>query len=31
MQVRGDQIVNVTTYFDTIEITDFWTRVMPTS
>jgi ketosteroid isomerase-like protein len=29
MQMREGQIVNVTAFFDTIEFTDFWTRVKP--
>jgi ketosteroid isomerase-like protein len=29
MQMRGGQVVNVIAFFDTIEFTDFWTRLKP--
>jgi len=29
MQMRGGQVVNVVAFFDTIEFTDFWTRLKP--
>lgn len=29
MQMREGKIVRVTAFFDTIEFTDFWTRIMP--
>lgn len=29
MQMRGGKIVRVTAFFDTIEFTDFWTRIVP--
>jgi ketosteroid isomerase-like protein len=29
MQMRGGKIVDVIAFFDTIEFTDFWTRVKP--
>jgi ketosteroid isomerase-like protein len=29
MQMREGQIVNVIAFFDTIEFTDFWTRIKP--
>jgi uncharacterized protein len=31
MQMREGKIVNVVAFFDTIEFTDFWTRVKPQS
>ena len=29
MQMRDGKIVNVVAFFDTIEFTDFWTRIKP--
>jgi ketosteroid isomerase-like protein len=29
MQMRGEKIVEVIAFFDTIEFTDFWQRVKP--
>src|SRR5262249_40902497 len=29
MQMRGGKIVRVTAFFDTIEFTDFWKRIVP--
>jgi uncharacterized protein len=29
LQMKDGQIVNVIAFFDTIEFTDFWTRVSP--
>jgi len=29
MQMRNGKIVNATAFFDTIEFTDFWTRIKP--
>ena len=29
MQMREGQVVNVVAFFDTIEFTDFWTRLQP--
>jgi uncharacterized protein len=29
LHMRDDRIVNVIAFFDTIEFTDFWTRITP--
>jgi ketosteroid isomerase-like protein len=29
MQVRGEQIVSLIAFFDTIEFTEFWNRIKP--